>query len=305
MGDTKQWTSKSMGTRFGHNFFYLMVKIGGRRAAYFVLYFIVFYYVIFHQAVKIKTEPYLTRRFPKTSGIKRILQRYQLVLNFGKALVDRAILGILGQASIHMDFEYEADIKKIRSLNSGFILLMSHVGCWQGVMSALPELGKPVNLLMYRDEQDIDKHYFEHGQKGTPFNIINPDQFLGGTIEMLKVLQNDEILCIMGDRVFKSAEFTIKVDFLGKPAGFPLLAYKMASISGKPIVVLHSHKRGPDQYSLSIPEIIYVRKKLGKDRKVYMPYVTKFIASLEAYTQRFPYQFFNFYDMWKESVEPK
>lgn len=305
MSERKKWTSKSVGTRFGHQFFYLMITVGGRRTAYFFLYFIVFYYVIFHPAVKMKTDPYLIRRFPATGPLKRIFQRYLLVLHLGKALIDRAIIGIRGPSSIHMAFEDETDLKKIQSLDSGFVLLMSHVGCWQAVMSALPALQKRVNLLMFRDEQDIDKHYFEHGKKESPFNIINPEQFLGGAIEMLNVLKNDEILCIMGDRVFKPSEFTIPIDFLGDPARFPLIAYKMASTAKKPVVVLYSQKTGPDRYTLSIPEIIYIQKKLGKQKKAYLPYVQRFVRSLEAYTRGFPYQFFNFYDMWEDNETNK
>lgn len=303
MSDNPKWTSKSIGTRFGHGFFYLMIRIGGRRMAYFFLYFIVSYYVVCHPSVKGKTDPYLCRRFPKAGWFSRICQRYRLVLNLGKALIDRAILGIRGPAAIKMSFADENDLKKIESLNSGFIILMSHVGCWQAVMSALSKLNRRVNLLMLRDEQDIDKHYFEHGRKESPFNIINPEQFLGGTIEMLEVLKNDEILCIMGDRVFKSNEPAVPVEFMGDAALFPLSAYKIASTAKKPIVVLYTWKTGPDQYMLSIPEIIRIPEKLGRDTNAYIPYVQRFVRSLEAYTQSFPYQFFNFYDMWRSDAD--
>ncbi len=294
-----KWTSKSIGSRFGHNFFYFMVKRGGRRLAYFFLYFIVFYYSFFSPSIKKKTDPYMSKRFPDSGFIKRISERYLLILNLGKTLIDRAVLGISGPESIQISFNNPNDLSKIKSLDTGFIILMSHVGSWQLVMSALSGLKKPVNLLMLRNDLDIDKHYFEHGTTENIFKIIDPDQFLGGSIEMLNVLKNDEILCVMGDRVFKDKELSVEVNFLGKNALFPLSAYKIASIAQKPVVILYSHKSGPDSYKLDLPNIIDIPVKLGKKRENYKPYVQEFVTSLEFFVQEYPYQFFNFYDMWE------
>jgi len=294
-----KWTSKSIGSKFGHNFFYFIVKIGGRRLAYFFLYFIVSYYSFFFLSIRKKTDPYLLKRFPDSGIIKRMCQRYLLLLNLGKALIDRAILGISGSQSIRLSFTDPNDVTKIKSLDSGFILLMSHTGCWQVAMSALSEVNKPVNLLMLRNEQDIDKHYFEHGNSKNIFKIINPEQFLGGTIEMINVLKNDEILCIMGDRVFGNNELSVETDFLDKEAKFPFSAQKIASIAQKPIVVLFSHKSGPDSYELDITDVINVPAKLGKKKENYKPYVQQFVTSLESFVREYPYQFFNFYDMWE------
>lgn len=300
MSQERKWSSKSIGSKAGHRFFYFMIKLGGRRLSYFFLYFVVFYYVVFHPAIKGKTDPYLEKRFPASGFLKRMAERYLLVLNLGKALIDRAVLGICGESSLDIYFENPDDLKNIKDLNSGFIILMSHVGCWQVVMSALSTLGRPVNLLMHRDNKDIDKHYFEHRGKKVPFNIISPELFLGGTLEMLNALKKDEILCIMGDRVFKQAEMAMQVDFLGSLADFPLSAYKIASSAQKPLIVLYSQKTGPASYSLSIPEIIHIPRKLGKKTQSYAPFVNRFARSLEKHTELYPYQFFNFYDMWKD-----
>lgn len=294
-----KWDSKSIGSKFGHNFFYFMVRIGGRRLAYFFLYFIVGYYSVFFPSIRKKSDPYLLKRFPNSGGIKRLVNRYVLILNLGKALIDRALLGISGPQSIQVSFSDPNDLKRIKSLETGFILLMSHTGCWQVVMSALAELKKPVNLLMLRNEKDIDKHYFEHGNAENIFKIIDPEQFLGGTIEMINVLKNDEILCIMGDRVFKNNEVSVKLNFLGRDAKFPYSAQKIASIAQKPVVILYSHKSGPDSYELSISNVIHIPARLGKKKEAYQPYVQDFVTSLELFVQEYPYQFFNFYDMWE------
>jgi predicted LPLAT superfamily acyltransferase len=221
------------------------------------------------------------------------------VLSLGKTLVDRAILGILGPGTFLVSFENQEEFKAIKSLDSGFIILMSHVGCWQLAMSALSRLNRPVNLIMLQEEKDIDKHYYEHGNQEKKFNIISPNQFLGGSIEMLDVLKKDEILCIMGDRIFGNTDLSLKMDFLNGNALFPISSYRLASISQKPIVILHSYKSGPDTYKINLPQIIQIPPKLGKEKKKNYPFAQAFVQSLETYIQDHPYQFFNFYDMWE------
>ncbi|MCP3944564.1 MAG: lysophospholipid acyltransferase family protein [Desulfobacteraceae bacterium] len=309
MTPKKQWDSKSMGSRMGHYFFYLMIRLGGRRfarpIAYFFLYFVVFYYASFFTSVKRKCAPYLGRQFPKDGPFKQFIHRYRLVLNLGKVLIDRAIFGILGPDTFHASFENQEELETLLSLDSGFIILMAHVGCWQLAMSALSRLNKPVNLLMLQDKQNIDKHYYEHGTSGKKFKIINPDQFLGGSIEMLNVLKKDEVLCIMGDRIFGNTALSLQMDFLRGKALFPTGAYKLASISQKPVVILHSYKSGPDSYKIMLSRIIQIPPKLGKANKKVSPFAKTFVQSMEAYIRRHPYQFFNFYDMWEpeESLE--
>ncbi len=292
------WRSKRFGTKLGHQFFYFMVKIGGRRLAYFFLYVVVLYYTFFISSVTKMTHPYLSRRFPNASVFKRAMYRYFLILNLGKVLIDRSIVGILGGTYVNASFRTSCDLKKIKSLDTGFILLMSHVGCWQVAMSALRSFEKPVNLLMLRTEKDLNKHSFEYGRSKDNLKVINPQQFLGGSIEMLNALKNDEILCIMGDRIFGNKELSIEMCFLNGKTRFPISAYKLASITQKPIVVLHSHKAGPAEYKISVSNIVHVPAKLGKSNEKFRPYAEKYVDSLELFTTDHPYQFFNFYDMW-------
>ena len=303
MNQNSKWDSKRLGSRMGHHVFYGMIRLGGQRLArplaYFSLYFVVFYYVAFFPSVKRKCAPYLKKRFPSASRFRQFLHRYQWVLSLGKTLIDRAILGILGPETFLASFDNQEEFDTIQSLDSGFIILMSHVGCWQLAMSALAHLNRPVNLLMLQNKGDIDKHYYEHGNQEKRFNIINPAQFLGGSIEMLSVLKKDEILCIMGDRVFGNTDLTLKMDFLNAKALFPYSAYKLASISQKPIVILHSYKSGPGTYKITLPRIIQIPPKLGKEKKKMYPFIKTFVQSLETFIQDHPYQFFNFYDMWE------
>lgn len=295
--------SNPFGNKPGMAFFHFVIRFAGRKTAYFFLFFIVFVYSILFPSIKAKTDPYLSRRFPHAGPFGRMKHRYLLILNFGRILIDKTVIGILGKGSMQVSFRDFNDVEKIKSIRSGFILLLSHVGCWQVVMSALDMLKKPVNLVMLRDEKDINKHFFEYRNNKNALKIINPEEFLGGTIEMLNVLNHDEILCIMGDRVFKNKDLVLEMDFLSGKAIFPSSAFKLSSICQKPIVVLDSYKIGSAAYELKLSDIIHVPRTAGKTKDGLVPFVREYVESLEFFTQNHPYQFFNFFDMWDDDQQ--
>jgi predicted LPLAT superfamily acyltransferase len=182
------------------------------------------------------------------------------------------------------------------------ILLTAHVGCWQIAMAQLSSLNAPVSLLLHREEGDVDLHYFEHTGISAPFRIIDPLGYMGGVLEMMDVLRKGEVVSIMGDRVFGSDKNTVSVNFLGGKVRFPFSAFKLASATGAPIAVHLSYKSGPASYDFMLERTIRVPADLGKTEEALRPYVAQFAEALESYTQRYPYQFFNFFNMWENDT---
>lgn len=291
-----RWTSRSIGSRFQHQIFYWLIRWGGRQAAYLLLFPVVGWYVLFRRDVRARSYPYLRRRFPELKGWRLGWGAFKLSLALGKSLVDRAVVGILGPDAMKPKVVGREALLALAEENKGLILMVAHVGCWQGAMSALGFLKRPVSMLMQREAGDVDRHYFEHAGVECPYKIIDPRGFLGGTIEMLDVLKRGEILSVMGDRLLGEDKNGSDVQFLGGSVRMPFSAYKLAATTGAPIAVLLSYKTGPDSYSLELFETIRVPRKRGKTD--FASDVQQFAKALERFCQQHPWQFFNFYDMW-------
>jgi predicted LPLAT superfamily acyltransferase len=303
-GDSSEkWTSRSVGSRFQHNFFYFIIKYGGRRSAYAILSFIVLFYVLCRPSIRRKADYYLFRRFKRKFTAQRLLDNYKIYLNLGKSLIDRAVVGILGEEKITVEFREKERLHNLVKEGKGIILMTSHVGCWQTAMSSLRFLQRQVHLLLLREEGDIDRHYFEHSGAAAPYRIIDPTGYLGGILEMMQALRSGEIVCVMGDRLFGGQKGSLPVEFLGGKTLFPISAFKIASATGAPIASLYSYKSGPDSYALEIYNIIRVPSEVGKSDQSFNPYVREFAKTLERFITAHPYQFFNFYDMWIEDSQ--
>jgi predicted LPLAT superfamily acyltransferase len=263
-----------------------------------VLYFVVFYYVFLRPSIRRKTEYYLSRRFPGRKTLGRLLDSYRLSLQLGKTLVDRAIVGILGPGQMDVELTGQERLFDLLDKGTGLVLLTAHVGCWQVALSALHFLKVPVTMVLQQEEGNVDRHYFEHAGLPCPYQTIDPGGYLGGSLEMMRVLKEGSILCMMGDRVFGSRRNTLCCDFLGEPALFPYSAFKLASATGVPLVVLLSNKTGPKTYALNVAKVIEVPQREGRSGEAFRPYLTQFVGALESFSMEYPYQFFNFHDMW-------
>lgn len=292
------WSSRSIGRDWQHRFFYLAIKLGGRKLAYLLLYFVVAWYAAFSSVTRERAGYYLARRFPDVGPWQRFKQRYLLILTFGRVLIDRAMVGILGAEQIRVELHGKEELLALLAENKGVILVNAHVGCWQVAMSALGFMATPVNLLMQREEGDIDRHYFEHAGVECPYHIIDPRGFLGGALEMMEVLKRGEVLSVMGDRMLGDDQNGVAVAFLGGQVTMPFSAYKLASATGAPIVALFSYKTGPDSYDLKLYKTIRVPSGLGRDQQAFVPYVQEFAKTLEEFSGQHPFQFFNFFNMW-------
>jgi predicted LPLAT superfamily acyltransferase len=293
------WSSRSIASRWQHQFFYAAIRMGGRKLAYACTWPVVAYYTLFRPTVRARTRPYLNRRFPGHTGLHALQDSFRLSLSFAQALVDRAIVGIMGPDHLAVRFDGFQQMRELLDEGRGLILVNAHVGCWQAAMSSLGRLDTPVHLLMRQDQGDVDRHYHEHRGLKRPYQVIDPSGFLGGAVEIVQALQRGEVVSVMGDRVFGADQNTLAADFLGQTARFPAGPYKIATATGAPLVVFFSRKTGPDSYSLDLARVIRVPRLSGRGMEALRPFVQEFATTLERYVQEHPYQFYNFHDMWE------
>ena len=295
----ERWSSRSLGTGFGRKIFHVLIYLGGRRLGYFALHWVVLYYIICRPSIRRKSYYYLDHRFPKQSQLMRLVNSYRIFLSMGHVLIDRVAIGTAGTKKMKFTIHGRQLLLDLVNKGNGFILLMSHVGCWQVAVSSIDFFKVPANLLLHKEEGNIDRHYFEYAGISSSLNIIDPSSYLGGTLQIIDVLKNGQVLSMMGDRVFGSEKSCLPVTFLNEKASFPYSAFKIASATGVPIVVFFSYKTGFDSYALKVTKVIRVPRRLGRSGESYREYVTEFVKELEEYTQGNPFQFFNFFNVWE------
>lgn len=293
--------TEGFGSPLQYGVFHLLIKMRALCAVSALLRFVVLWYVLFRPSARRRSEPYLVRRFPGIRGFRRLRATYLMDLGFGQSLIDRAAVRIAGPQAVTLRFPQQGQIRELLDEKKGLIFLTAHVGGWQASMGALAFCNVPVNLLIHRDGGDVDSAFFElHGTKEAPFRIIDPTEEMGGMLTIMDALRRGEMVSMMGDRVFGSPKNTVRVAFLNGHIRVPFSAFKVASATGSPIATCFSYRMGPSQYTVIVDQVTRVPPGLGRKAEQFATYAAEFAEGLERFVEAHPYQFYNFFDMWKD-----
>jgi predicted LPLAT superfamily acyltransferase len=293
----QKWTGKSLGSSFFQNLLCFFIKYGGRKIAYFIVYFVAAFYT-FLPGVRKNASYYLKRRFPGRAKIKRLFDTYKLNLNFGKILTDRAVLGITGKVKIISSAQDQQLCRELHAKGKGLIIITAHCGCWQMAMSSFDFMEGDKYVIYRRNKEDVDKHAHELSGEKPPVNFIDPAGFGGGSVEIISALSKNGIVCMMGDRTFGSEENKIEVDFLGGKTEIPYSVYRIAGALGTPVAVIFFPHGKAGEVDSAVAKTFFAEDK-GQGAAGYAEYAGSFMSALEDFCAKYPYQFFNYYDMWK------
>jgi predicted LPLAT superfamily acyltransferase len=288
-----RWAERGVGGSGQFRFFEWVLRHLGLVRAYHLSYFGTLWYVLFYPSIRKRCRPYLGRRFPQRRGsVGRMLDTYRLVRAFGITLVDMAATGVLGPEALTVDSPDRLRLRELAAGDKGFILLHCHVGCWQVGMSTLGNLGKRVSVVLIPEPRTLAMF------AGRDASVIDPRTGLAGVMQMTDALLRGEIVAMMGDRTFGDEHNCVPIRFLGGTVQLPITPYRLASASGVPVVLVTVPKITRRGYELRLNQVIEVPPGLGRVAENYAPYAQKFADGLEEFVRKYPWQFYNFYDLW-------
>lgn len=283
----------------GHAIFYVTMGVFGHLGGSVLLRPVIFTYVLCSRKIHSTVSPFLRHRFPDIGWLQRWWGTYRTVLSFGQVLVDRGWLGIKPGARLRGTFEGYDRLLELVSAGKGLVLLTAHVGNWQSALAHLPEIPVRVNALMQYDQGAAAKHYFDVKGGTRPFAIIDADGPFGGMVEALTALQRGEIVTIMGDRYVKGSYTS--VEFYGEAVRLPDSAYMLASSAGAPVAVLLAAKTGRMEYELKLWDDFSPEFVSREERSVMrQECCRRFITAVEDYLEKYPYQWYNFFNFWQQ-----
>ncbi len=283
-----------MGPRWERTFVRILLTALGKRSTYCITWIVSFWYVLFYPSLRSRTGYYLRRRFPDDqSWVRRFIRSCRLVSEFGMTLVDLLAYNVLGEGSLTAVCPDAEQIYEFCEPPRGIVLVNAHVGCWQVGLSALKHLKKTVSIVMIPDPrvQDLLSRY--------GIRVIDPRTGLTSVVEMMQTLRRGEIVGLMGDRVFGNEQNTVKATFLGDEISLPLSPYLLASATKVPIAVMMASRISSRTYKLRLAKVIEVPPELGRNPGSYAPYAQQFADCLEQFVQQYPWQYFNFYNLWE------
>lgn len=205
----------------------------------------------------------------------------------------------------HYEFTWKGRENIHKYKGKGAVFVGAHFGSFDAMRAFSHEHALPVNVVMYRSHASGINTLFKQLNPDSQVRIVelsedNPNK----VFELQERLAAGEFVAILADRPSPTGrDRTSKLDFLGDGADFPQNPWILASILGYPVIFTVGVRLGFRRYHIMAEP---VAEKLELPRKTrqeaLQAYMTQYAERLETLCKQYPYQWFNFFDFWKDET---
>ncbi len=225
--------------------------------------------------------------------------------NYGQYLLDYMVMHRLRPSNKDRWVEKEVGgdyMREALDAGKGVICITPHLGNWEIGGLLFSFRGGKLNVLTL-DERDLDIRSFreEMRRRGGIKNLyINPkDESPMAILDAVKALRRNEIVAMLGDRV--ESQKTMVFDFFGRKTVFPIGVAILAMATGAPVLPVFVVMERNRKYKGIIEPPIYFNPSSREDREaVIREGMERLIKKFEAYIEKYPDQWYNFYSYWSE-----
>lgn len=299
--DTPEWMQrKERGNTFWLRVMCLLSSLLGRRLSRVVLYGIAGYFLLFAGNARRASRDYLARVLPQPVTLRALFRH---VLYFASTIHDRLYLLRDRHALFDIDLSGADALHRRHADGQGLLLFGAHLGSFE-VLNAMARHHPGLKMSMAA--------YPENARRiNRALGAINPaavqDIIPLGTLDaMLTIhrrLAQHAIVGVLADRASGPDQYAYR-DFLGAPAPFPTGPFRMAALLGYPVYFMTGIYLGGNRYRIHF-ELLSEGVPAGRDRaQTVTTLLDRYVAALERHCRAHPYNWFNFYDFWKESETP-
>ncbi len=308
----KHWAQiAEAGAISGMRFMFGCFKVGGRPLFRVMLIPVILYYFLAHRNARRASLQWIGRLRDQgaLSGWSPWLG-FRHFWQFGMALVDKLAVW-RGEVRIEdVVIDGGEIIRELVHSQRGAVLVISHLGNFE-VCRCLSTRHPQMRLTVMVHSKNSEKfNRFVREQIGhSHTELLQVTEVTPATAMMLSErVERGEFVVIAGDRVpVNSPQNCLMADFLGEPAPFPAGPFTLASILRVPLMTVFC-ARDPalqGRYRIQFQWLSREVNTSRKQRRLFLQsVVTTYAQQLEEQCRRYPLQWFNFFDFWRQPVAP-
>jgi predicted LPLAT superfamily acyltransferase len=270
----------------------------GRGAGRAALVPVCLYFLLFSVRARRASRDYLRRVLGRPPRATDVFQHYY---SFANVALDRVFFLADRWDLFDIEIQGERTLQERLDRGQGCFLLGAHLGSFEALRSPARRRGLRINLMMFEDNAR---------RTARVLRAVNPDLerdviALGSPASMLRLsecLAGGGWVGMLGDRLLHDGKH-VRARFLGGTAAFPSAPFRIAAITGQPIVLMVGLYRGGNRYELHFEALPGARDpdRVDPDRTI-GELVQRYASRLEHYCRAAPYNWFNFYDFWVDDA---
>ncbi|MEM7120258.1 MAG: hypothetical protein AAF563_03205 [Pseudomonadota bacterium] len=222
---------------------------------------------------------------------------------FAHVFVDRVKLLSGGLDRFNLQVRGQDLIRRQHASGCGGVLVGAHFGSFEALRAfdrMLP--GLQVHYLMYPEHATISTGLLNQLNPSVAERIIPLQDGQTAMLQVFEALNNGDFVAFLGDRlVDTSIRGQIQVPFLGDTIKVPTSPYIAAMAARVPLFFCTAPRLGKDHYAIEF-SMLYdgspVDRAERDDRIAAL--AESYTAKLDDMCRRYPYNWFNFFDIWSE-----
>lgn len=219
---------------------------------------------------------------------------------FSQVVIDRFAMFAGKRFNINIEgYEHFARLDKG---SRGFMMLSSHVGCYEVAGYSLVSANKRLNAIVFGGE----KATVMQGRKSKldSNNIrmiaVNPD--MSHLFLINEALLADEIVSMPADRIVCSSK-TVEAELLGAPVHLPQGPFAVATMRGLDVIAVNVMKTSAKGYTIYVAPLAY--DHAASRRQQMRQLAAAYAEELQYRVRQYPTQWYNFFDFWQQgAVQP-
>jgi len=223
---------------------------------------------------------------------------YRNYIRFGQTIIDRISIAAGLKSRYSFDFDGIEILNEMLSEKKGGLLISAHIGNFGIAEHFLKEIDSnaAISLLTADMEHAAIKDYLDKVASKSNMNFILVKDDMSHIFEIHKVLSANGIICMTGDRYLKGAKHLTE-ELLGEKADFPAGPFLLGSRLNVPVCFVYVMKESKTQYHF------YARHAISRERDP-SALLKEYTKSLEWMIEKYPLQWFNYFDFWAEHRQP-
>ncbi|MDR2118478.1 MAG: lysophospholipid acyltransferase family protein [Tannerellaceae bacterium] len=299
MTEARKWKGRTGGSTLGQQGLIVFFKCLHLRAGYFILAAVVPFYLIFSHKNCRAIYRFFRKRLgatPRQSFIGTCKNHYR----FGQIILDRFVIFARGKSPFELEVIGGEYFDRLIRREKGFLIAGSHTGNFEIGGYLLHQEKKKIHALVYAGETETVRKNRTKVLKNNHIDLVPVLDDMSHLFTVHAALQRGDVVSMPCDRNLGSSK-CVTCRFLNGEADFPAGAFSLADTLGVEILALFVMKESGRKYTVYVKPVQTKAPEAGCTRQERIAAsVRSFAGELEAVVRRYPEQWFNYYEFWKD-----
>lgn len=212
---------------------------------------------------------------------------------FAQVVVDR--FAVFAGKRFKLDIDGYEYFQQLELETKGFVILSSHIGCYEVAGYSLISKSKRFNALVFGGEKATVMKGRQEALSEHNIRMIPVREDMSHLFIVNEALSNNEIMSMPADRIVGSAK-VVKVNFFGETASLPAGPFSVTTMNGFDALAVNVMKISAKRYKVYVTRLSYDTQAPRKQQMQQL--ANCYVEELERRVRQYPSQWFNFYNFW-------